>query len=44
MRDLPTGSSLLALARDVLLNDLLPLLSDQHRLDARHLANSMAIA
>ena len=44
MRDLPTGPSLLALARDVLLNDLLPLLPEQHRLDARLVANSMAIA
>ena len=44
MRDLPTGSSLLALARDVLLNDLLPLLPEQYRLDARLVANSMAIA
>ena len=44
MRDLPTGSSLLALARDVLLNDLLPLLPEEARLDARLVANSMAIA
>src|SRR5215469_11106974 len=44
MRELPTGPSLLALARDVLLNDLLPLLPEQHRLDARLVANSMAIA
>jgi hypothetical protein len=44
MRDLPTGPSLLALARHVLLNDLLPLLPEQHRLDARLVASSMAIA
>jgi Domain of unknown function (DUF6285) len=44
MRDLPTGPELLALARDVLLNELLPLLPEQHRLDARLVANSMAIA
>jgi uncharacterized protein DUF6285 len=44
MHDLPTGSSLLALARDVLLNDLLPLLPEASRLDARLVANSMAIA
>jgi Domain of unknown function (DUF6285) len=44
MRDLPAGPSLLSLARDVLLNDLLPLLPEQHRLDARLVANSMAIA
>jgi hypothetical protein len=44
MRDVPTGPELLALARDVLLNELLPLLPEQHRLDARLVANSMAIA
>lgn len=44
MRDLPTGPSLLALARDVLLNHLLPRLPEQYRLDARLVANSMAIA
>jgi Domain of unknown function (DUF6285) len=44
MRDLPTGPSLLALARDVLLGDLLPLLPEEARLDARLVANSMAIA
>jgi hypothetical protein len=44
MRDLPTGPELLALARAVLLNDLLPLLPEQYRLDARLVANSMAIA
>jgi hypothetical protein len=44
MRDLPTGPTLLALARDVLLNDLLPLLAPEARLDARLVANSMAIA
>ena len=44
MRDLPTGPELLALARDVLLNELLPRLPEQHRLDARLVANSMAIA
>jgi len=44
MRDLPTGSSLLALARDLLLRDLLPLLPEEARLDARLVANSMAIA
>ena len=44
MRDLPTGPELLALARDVLLNELLPLLPKQHRLDARLVANSMVIA
>jgi hypothetical protein len=44
MRDLPTGPALLALARDVLLNDLLPLLPPEARLDARLVANGMAIA
>ena len=44
MPDLPTGQTLLALARDMLLNDLMPLLPEEARLDARLVANSMAIA
>jgi len=44
MRDLPTGPAVLALARDVLLHDLLPLLPQEAHLDARLVANSMAIA
>jgi Domain of unknown function (DUF6285) len=44
MLDLPRGPTLLALARDVLLNDLMPLLPQEVRLDARLVANSMAIA
>ena len=44
MRDLPTGPALLALARDVLLRDLMPLLPQEAHLDARLVANSMAIA
>jgi hypothetical protein len=44
MRDLPTGPVLLDLARDVLLNDLLPLLPPDAHIDARLVANSMAIA
>jgi len=44
MRDLPTGKSLLALARDVLLNDLMQHLPPENRLDALLVANSMAIA
>ena len=44
MHDLPEGPALLALARDVLLNDLLPLLPLEHRLDARLIANCLAIA
>jgi Domain of unknown function (DUF6285) len=43
MRDLPEGPALLALARDVLVNDLLPLLPPERRLDARLVANCMAI-
>jgi hypothetical protein len=42
--DLPCGPALLALARDVLINDLLPLLPRDRQLDARLVANSMAIA
>ncbi|HEY3911646.1 MAG TPA: DUF6285 domain-containing protein [Stellaceae bacterium] len=44
MDDLPRGPALLALARDVLVNDLLPLLPQQRRLDALLVANCMAIA
>jgi Domain of unknown function (DUF6285) len=44
MGDLPGGPALLALARDVLLNDLLPLLPQESRLSARLVANSMSIA
>ena len=42
--DLPPGPALLALARGVLINDLLPLLPADHQLDARLIANCMAIA
>ena len=44
MRDLPTGPALLALARDVLLHELMPLLPPTAHLAARLVANSMAIA
>ena len=44
MRDLPTGPALLALARDVLLHELMPLLPPTAHLEARLVANSMAIA
>ena len=44
VRDLPTGPALLALARDVLLHDLMPLLPPEAHLEARLVANSMAIA
>jgi len=44
VRDLPTGPALLALARDVLLHELMPLLPQEGHLTARLVANSMAIA
>lgn len=44
MGDLPEAPALLALARDVLVNDLLPLLPAERRLEARLVANCMAIA
>ena len=44
VRDLPTGPALLALARDVLLRDLMPLLPEEAHLEARLVANSMTIA
>jgi len=44
VRDLPTGPALLALARDVLLHELMPLLPPAAHLAARLVANSMAIA
>jgi len=44
MHDLPNGAALLALARDVLLGELLPFLPEERRLDARLVANAMAIA
>jgi aminoglycoside phosphotransferase (APT) family kinase protein len=44
MPDLPQGPALLDLARDVLLNDLLPLLPEERRIEARLVANCMAIA
>jgi hypothetical protein len=44
MRDLPGGPDLLALARSVLLDELLPLLPPERRLDARLVAAAMAIA
>jgi hypothetical protein len=44
VRDLPTGPALLALARDVLLHELVPLLPQEGHLAARLVANSMAIA
>lgn len=44
MHDLPRGPALLSLARDVLVNDVLPLLPQERRLDALLVANCMAIA
>ena len=44
MRDLPEGAALLALARDILIHDLLPLLPSERQLEARLVANCMAIA
>src|ERR1700730_11611479 len=44
MHDLPTRKSLLALARDVLLSDLMQHLPVEKRLDALLVANSMTIA
>ena len=44
MRDLPGGAALLGLARSILVDDLLPLLPEERRLDARLVAAAMAIA
>jgi len=44
MGDLPGGVALLALARDVLLNELMPLLPQERRSDALLVAKCMAIA
>jgi Domain of unknown function (DUF6285) len=44
MRDLPAGPALLALARTVLTEELLPLLPRERQLDGRLVAAAMAIA
>jgi aminoglycoside phosphotransferase (APT) family kinase protein len=44
VQDLPDGPALLALARGILVDELLPLLPAERRLDARLIANCMAIA
>jgi len=44
MGDLPSGDALLALAREVLLRELLPLLPEKRRPDALLVARCMAIA
>jgi hypothetical protein len=44
MNDLPPVSALLALARDVLVNELTPLLPEERRADARLIAECMAVA
>jgi hypothetical protein len=43
MRDLPPGLDLLALARELLLDELLPLLPPERARDARLIATTMAI-
>jgi Domain of unknown function (DUF6285) len=44
MHDLPDGAALLGIARRVLLDELLPLLPQERRLDARLVAAAMGIA
>src|SRR5258708_26400411 len=44
MRDLPESRDLLALARELLLDELLPLLPPERQRDAHLIATSMAIA
>src|SRR5215471_14415729 len=44
MGDLPSGPALLALAREVLLTELVPLLPEEGRVDALLVARCMAIA
>jgi len=44
MRDLPASLDLLALARELLLDELLPLLPPERRRDAHLIATAMAIA
>jgi hypothetical protein len=44
MRDLPTGLDLMALARRLLLDEILPLLPEARQPDLRLAATSMAIA
>jgi len=44
MRDLPTGHDLMALARRLLLDDILPLVPEARHPDLRLAATSMAIA
>ena len=44
MRDFPSGAGLLALGRDLLLDELLPLLPPQRHRELRLVATAMAIA
>ncbi len=44
MQDRPTAAELLDIARETLLNDILPALPEERRLDALIVANVMAIA
>jgi len=44
MRDLPSGAALLPLARDMLINELMPLLPEERRPDALLVAKFMVVA
>jgi hypothetical protein len=44
MRDLPSGTALLALGRELLLDELLPLVPPERQRELRLLATAMAIA
>lgn len=44
MRERPDGADLLAIAREVLKNDLLPLLPKERQVDALMIANALGIA
>ena len=44
MRNLPGGSDLLSIARDTLMNELLPLVADDAKYSLLMVANAMAIA
>ena len=44
MPDRPNGAELLEIARQVLRQELLPLIPEEHKLDALMVANTMAIA
>jgi hypothetical protein len=44
LNNLPAGSELLAIARDTLMRELLPLVADEAKYTVRMIANAMAIA